>query len=159
VQESEQVLKSRIVKLPMAWDDKWTRGAIEKYMKSSRAEGPYLPSNIEFIAANNGLTPEYGFHDGAKTVHDTVFNASYMVMGLGDVYLGAPCAVPVDPRYGVQPPSKHAQCGLLFFLPAVPLDPTYGVQGTPKNMLLHLPAIQLVWPEPCCTNPLVAHTV
>ena len=24
--------------------------------------------------------------------------AAYMVLGLGDVYLGAPCAVPVDPR-------------------------------------------------------------
>ncbi len=28
-----------------------------------------------------------------------VFNASYLVMGLGDVYLGAPVAVPLDPRH------------------------------------------------------------
>ena len=28
----------------------------------------------------------------------TIFDASYLVLGLGDVYLGAPCAVPVDPR-------------------------------------------------------------
>ena len=28
-----------------------------------------------------------------------VFDASYLVMGLGDVYLGAPVATPVDPRH------------------------------------------------------------
>src|SRR5690606_32602840 len=27
------------------------------------------------------------------------FDTSYLVMGLGDVYLGAPCAVPLDPRH------------------------------------------------------------
>lgn len=31
-------------------------------------------------------------------VQDTLFSASYLVLGLGDVYLGAPCAVPLDPR-------------------------------------------------------------
>ncbi len=30
---------------------------------------------------------------------DTIFNASYLVMGLGDVYLGAPVATPIDPRH------------------------------------------------------------
>lgn len=34
----------------------------------------------------------------APQVHDTVFATSYLVLGLGDVYLGAPCAVPFDPR-------------------------------------------------------------
>jgi urea carboxylase len=29
----------------------------------------------------------------------TVFDASYLVMGLGDVYLGAPVATPLDPRH------------------------------------------------------------
>jgi allophanate hydrolase subunit 1 len=28
-----------------------------------------------------------------------VFDASYLVMGLGDVYLGAPVATPLDPRH------------------------------------------------------------
>jgi len=31
-------------------------------------------------------------------VREVVSQAKYMVLGLGDVYLGAPCAVPVDPR-------------------------------------------------------------
>ena len=33
--------------------------------------------------------------------------ASYMVMGLGDVYLGAPCAVPVDPRHRLVVPKYN----------------------------------------------------
>ncbi len=32
-------------------------------------------------------------------VRDIVFGASYLVMGLGDVYLGAPVATPLDPRH------------------------------------------------------------
>jgi urea carboxylase len=32
-------------------------------------------------------------------VHDVVFHANYMVLGLGDVYLGAPVATPLDPRH------------------------------------------------------------
>ncbi len=60
---------------------------------SIRSEAPYLPSNIEYIAKNNGLD------GGADIVHSIIFSASYMVLGLGDVYLGAPCAVPLDPRH------------------------------------------------------------
>lgn len=32
-------------------------------------------------------------------VYDTVFAAEYLVLGLGDVYLGAPVATPLDPRH------------------------------------------------------------
>jgi hypothetical protein len=34
-------------------------------------------------------------------VRRIVFDASYLVLGLGDVYLGAPCAVPVNPMHRV----------------------------------------------------------
>ncbi len=39
-----------------------------------------------------------GLKGGAESVRQVVEKAAYMVLGLGDVYLGAPCAVPVDPR-------------------------------------------------------------
>jgi len=71
----------------------------------SRSEGPYLPSNVDFVAANNGL-PE-----GAAAVRRMLMAASYMVMGLGDVYLGAPCAVPVDPRCRPGPHARGARVG------------------------------------------------
>ena len=34
-----------------------------------------------------------------REVYDTVFDAQYLVLGLGDVYLGAPVATPLDPRH------------------------------------------------------------
>jgi urea carboxylase len=57
-----------------------------------RPDAPWCPSNIEFIRRINGL-------DSIEEVRAIVFDASYLVMGLGDVYLGAPVATPVDPRH------------------------------------------------------------
>ena len=83
---------TRIVHLPLSWDDGATRLAIEKYIQSVRKDAPWCPSNIEFIRRINGL-------DSIEAVQHILFNASYLVMGLGDVYLGAPVATPVDPRH------------------------------------------------------------
>ncbi len=83
---------SRIVHLPLSWDDPATKLAIEKYMQSVRPNAPWCPSNIEFIRRINGL-------DSIDEVFKMVFAASYLVMGLGDVYLGAPVATPLDPRH------------------------------------------------------------
>lgn len=90
------ILPSRVLHLPMAFDERWTHDAIAKYMRSIRPHAPYLPSNIEYMAANNGLPPG---PEGKEAVRSTLFDASYLVLGLGDVYLGAPCAVPMDPRH------------------------------------------------------------
>jgi len=89
--ESLQV-PTRIVHLPLAWNDSQTRLAIDKYMQSVRPDAPWCPSNLEFIRRINGL-------DSLDAVKRIVFDASYMVLGLGDVYLGAPVATPVDPRH------------------------------------------------------------
>ena len=83
---------ARIVYLPLSWDDPSTRLAIDKYMQSVRKDAPWCPSNIEFIRRINGL-------DDIEQVKAIVFGASYLVMGLGDVYLGAPVATPMDPRH------------------------------------------------------------
>ncbi|MFZ4596448.1 MAG: 5-oxoprolinase/urea amidolyase family protein, partial [Verrucomicrobiaceae bacterium] len=40
---------SRIVHLPLSWDDPQTQLAIDKYMQSVRPDAPWCPSNIEFI--------------------------------------------------------------------------------------------------------------
>jgi urea carboxylase len=82
----------RIVHLPLSWDDPATRLAIERYTQSVRAAAPWCPSNIEFIRRINGL-------DSIDDVRRIVFEARYLVMGLGDVYLGAPVATPLDPRH------------------------------------------------------------
>ncbi|HWH95977.1 MAG TPA: urea carboxylase [Baekduia sp.] len=83
---------SRTVHLPLSWDDPATREATERYMSGVRADAPWCPWNIEFIRRVNGL-------DSVDDVFDTVFAAEYLVLGLGDVYLGAPVATPLDPRH------------------------------------------------------------
>jgi len=88
----DMAIATRIVRLPLSWDDAATQLAIAKYMQSVRADAPWCPSNIEFIRRINGL-------DSALDVKRIVFGASYLVLGLGDVYLGAPVATPVDPRH------------------------------------------------------------
>ena len=91
-QLSELSVPSRIVHIPLSWDDEACQLAIEKYDQSVRKNAPWCPSNLEFIRRINGL-------DSIDDVKQVVFDASYLVMGLGDVYLGAPVATPVDPRH------------------------------------------------------------
>jgi urea carboxylase len=89
---AEEPFESRIVRLPLSWDDPATREAIERYVRGVRADAPWCPWNIEFIRRINGL-------DSVDDVQRIVFDASYLVLGLGDVYLGAPVATPLDPRH------------------------------------------------------------
>jgi urea carboxylase len=86
------VVPSRIVHLPLSWEDPATLLAIQKYMQGVRADAPWCPSNIEFIRRINGL-------ESVEDVKRIVFDANYLVLGLGDVYLGAPVATPTDPRH------------------------------------------------------------
>ncbi len=88
----EMEVPSRIVKLPLSWDDPATQLAIERYQQNVRPDAPWCPSNLEFIRRVNGL-------DHLEDVKRIVFDANYLVMGLGDVYLGAPVATPLDPRH------------------------------------------------------------
>ncbi|HEY0278894.1 MAG TPA: 5-oxoprolinase/urea amidolyase family protein, partial [Solirubrobacterales bacterium] len=83
---------SRTVHLPLSWDDPATREAIARYMSGVRADAPWCPWNIEFIRRINGL-------EDVEAVRRIVFEADYLVLGLGDVYLGAPVATPLDPRH------------------------------------------------------------
>ncbi|WP_396588158.1 urea carboxylase [Bermanella sp. R86510] len=85
-------LNTRVLHLPMAFEDSATLDAVDKYRQSVQEKAPWLPNNVDFIQRINGLK----HRDEVKRI---IYDASYMVLGLGDVYLGAPCAVPVDPRH------------------------------------------------------------
>ena len=85
-------IPSRVVRLPLSWKDPAIYETINKYMAVVRNDAPWCPDNIEFIRRVNGLASE-------EDVRRIVFDARYLVMGLGDVYLGAPVATPVDPRH------------------------------------------------------------
>jgi len=85
------VVPSRIVYLPLSWNDPQAKLAMEKYQTTVRPDAPWCPDNIEFIRRINGL-------ESIDQVKNVLYNANYLVMGLGDVYLGAPVATPLDPR-------------------------------------------------------------
>lgn len=85
-------VSSRIIWLPMAFEDSATLAAVERYQETVCTQAPWLPNNVDFIQRINGLADR-------EAVRETLFSASYLVLGLGDVYLGAPCAVPLDPRH------------------------------------------------------------
>ena len=83
---------SRIIHLPLSWDDPQTQLAARRYQETTRPDAPWCPSNPEFIRRINGL-------ESLDDVKNIVFSADYLVLGLGDVYLGAPVAAPLDPRH------------------------------------------------------------
>jgi urea carboxylase/allophanate hydrolase len=83
---------SRIIKLPLTFEDKKTTAAVHRYLETIKADAPWLPSNVDFLAKING------FQD-RNQVRDVLYQARYLVLGRGDVFLGAPCAVPLDPRH------------------------------------------------------------
>lgn len=82
----------RKVKLPLSWDDESIHLIIQRYITTVRNNAPWCPNNIEFIRRINGL-------DSIDNVKKMIFEAKYLVLGLGDVYLGAPVATPLDPRH------------------------------------------------------------
>ncbi|KAI7781676.1 hypothetical protein LA080_014442 [Diaporthe eres] len=86
----EQV-PSRRIQLPLAFDDNVTRAAVERYAATIRASAPWLPSNIDFLAQLNGVDRD--------VLRGILESSDFLVLGLGDVYLGSPCAVPLDPRH------------------------------------------------------------
>jgi urea carboxylase len=88
----EMVVPSRTLHLPLSWNDELIQLAMRKYQETTRPDAPWCPDNIEFIRRINGL-PDI------ESVKQIVFNAAYVVLGLGDVYLGAPVATPYDPRH------------------------------------------------------------
>ncbi|WP_405401712.1 5-oxoprolinase/urea amidolyase family protein [Paracoccus sp. Ld10] len=88
----EVTVPSRIIHLPLSWNDPQAVLAMERYQELVRPDAPWCPSNIEFIRRINGLPSE-------DAVRQIVHDASYLVLGLGDVYLGAPVATPIDPRH------------------------------------------------------------
>lgn len=87
----DMVIKSRIVKLPLSWNDPQAVLAMSKYSQV-RKDAPWCPDNIEFIRRINGLA-------STEEVREIVYGATYLVLGLGNVYFGAPCTTPLDPRH------------------------------------------------------------
>lgn len=89
---STVVLDSREVVLPICLDHPLAHEAMTRYARTVRPDAPWCPDNVEFIRRINDLAER-------DEVFEVLTSATYLVVGLGDVYLGAPVAVPIDPRH------------------------------------------------------------
>ncbi|CAK5281441.1 unnamed protein product [Mycena citricolor] len=81
---------NRTVTLPIVLDDRWSQEAVQRYMQTTRSRAAYLPSNVQYLARNNGLVTE-------TEVFDRLIQTPWLVFGMG-FYLGCPFLVPLDPR-------------------------------------------------------------
>ncbi|KIR97121.1 urea carboxylase [Cryptococcus deuterogattii 2001/935-1] len=76
-------------KFPVVVDDKWCREAVEFYMKTARKEAVYLPSNVEYMAKNNGLP--------LTAVFDALTKTPWLVLARG-FFVMLPFII-LDPRH------------------------------------------------------------
>lgn len=52
---ADMVFPGRRITFPIVLDDSWNREALQRYMGTTRDKAVYLPSNIQYLARNNGL--------------------------------------------------------------------------------------------------------
>ncbi|KAF8808826.1 hypothetical protein BYT27DRAFT_6537908 [Phlegmacium glaucopus] len=81
---------ARRITFPIVLDDSWNREALARYMTTTRDKAVYLPSNIDYLASNNGLS-------GPNDALDKLIGSDWLVFGVG-FYLACPFLVPIDPR-------------------------------------------------------------
>ena len=84
---------TRIVRLPLSWDDRATRLAIEP-IHAIRARGRALVPEQHRVHPPHQRTRQH--RGGAAT---SCSRRAIWCSGSGDVYLGAPVATPIDPRH------------------------------------------------------------
>ncbi|KAF7427799.1 hypothetical protein PC9H_007015 [Pleurotus ostreatus] len=86
----EMEFPSREITFPIVPDDPWCQEAIDKYARTTRDKAVYVPSNVEYLARNNGL-------DGKEDALSKLIDSEWLVVGIG-FYLACPFLVPIDPR-------------------------------------------------------------
>ncbi|KAI0028655.1 urea carboxylase [Vararia minispora EC-137] len=95
---SSMSFPSRRITFPIVLDDRWSRDALERYMRSTRDKAVYLPSNLEYLVKNNGLKTK-------EEALSKLTGSDWLVFGVG-FYLGCPFFIParfsscslIDPR-------------------------------------------------------------
>ncbi|KXN84654.1 Putative urea carboxylase [Leucoagaricus sp. SymC.cos] len=87
---SHLTFSGRKITFPIVLDDPWSRDATSKYMQTVREKAVYLPSNVEYLARNNGLA-------SAGEALKRLASSDWIAFGVG-FYLACPFLVPLDPR-------------------------------------------------------------
>ncbi|KAF8187965.1 allophanate hydrolase subunit 2-domain-containing protein [Mycena galopus ATCC 62051] len=86
----EMTFPGRRLRFPIVLDDQWCRAALARYTSSIRDKAVYLPSNVDYLARNNGF-------DSSEEVLAKLVASDWLVFGVG-FYLACPFLVPIDPR-------------------------------------------------------------
>lgn len=83
-------IPARRVRLPLSWEDPAVVLAVQRYMQTIGNDAEYCPDNIEFVRKINGF-------ESKEALKKKFFETRFVVLGLGDVYMGAPLAVALNP--------------------------------------------------------------
>jgi urea carboxylase len=99
--EQEIEIPSRVIRLPIAFDESQSRAAVERYVRSIRKDAPNCEgaNNIDYIVRYNGFGDREEFYDAVlATEHWT---------GFIGFFPGLPFMFPVDPRHTVVVPKYN----------------------------------------------------
>ena len=94
-------IPSRILTLPIAFVDRWTRADVERYVKYVRKDAPNIVEdyNIDYIAQYNGLQHR-------EEVINYIMGTDWWNACLG-FWPGLPFMFPLDPRYAIITPKYN----------------------------------------------------
>lgn len=91
--QGEIEMPSRLIKLPIAFDDSQSSAAVERYVHSIRADAPNCEgaNNIDYIVRYNGLT-------GREELYEHVLATEHWTAFIG-FFPGLPFMFPIDPLH------------------------------------------------------------
>lgn len=99
--EREMSITSRLITLPIAFDDSESRTAINRYIHSVRADAPNCEggNNIDYVVRYNGLA-------GPEELYEHVLGTEHWTGFIG-FFPGLPFMFPVDPRHVLVAPKYN----------------------------------------------------
>ena len=94
-------IPSRLVHLPVAFDESQTRRAVAQYAHSIRADAPNCEggNNIDYVVRYNGL-------GGREALYESVLETEHLNAFIG-FFPGLPFLFPLDPRHAVIAPKYN----------------------------------------------------
>jgi urea carboxylase len=99
--EREIEVPSRLIRLPIAFDDSQTRAAVQRYVDGIRADAPNCEggNNIDYIVRYNGLADR-------EELYEHVLATEHWTGFIG-FFPGLPFMFPIDPRHVVVVPKYN----------------------------------------------------
>lgn len=91
-------MPNRTFRLPLTFTHPRLKESIERYMANQRPYASYLPDNFNFVAENNGITPE--------EFRKLWLTAEFVCIGVG-FFMALPLGLPADPRHRLNSPKMN----------------------------------------------------